>query len=253
MPAKKVNQKKQPTKANKIILRIVMIIVILVAIVAAISFAQTPILRISLTAESNKALSNSQTQIETAANEYIKQTALKLGVNSTPVYSVVYDSCYTDHNDSGWTATSYNYKCFISNFAFFEVEDDSVLKKAITQYAKPGSEISYSYDGEIYTLYPTDSEAYATLKDMPSKVSVVKNNTYANVQDVLKVGAVSYNMNVVTYANTEAISNREVLKEQGAQSLDVDKTYIVLESAKHYFQKSVGCRIPNILFCSSPL
>jgi len=88
---------------------------------------------------------------------------------------------------------------------------------------------------------------------LPYRVSVVKSNTYSNVRDVLKVGAVSYDMNVITYANNEAINNRIALNEQGAQNLNVKKTYIVLESGKHYFQKTIGCRIPNILFCSSPI
>lgn len=249
MPVKKMRSKKQLTKMSKITLGIILIIVIL----ATISLAQAPILRTSLTSESNKALRDNQAQIEASTDEYLKKTALKLAVNSDAVYSVVYDSCYTDHNDSGWTVTSFNYKCLITNFAFFEVDDGSVLKEVITQYAKPGSNLSHSYDGEIYTLYPTNSEIYATIKDLPYRVSVVKSNTYSNVRDVLKVGAVSYDMNVITYANNEAINNRIALNEQGTQNLNVKKTYIVLESGKHYFQKTIGCRIPNILFCSSPI
>lgn len=251
------NLKNQSTKTNTIILWVISIIIILAVILFLVPIAQSYLLRASLKSESNQALSENQSTIQDKADRYIKITAHKLGANSQAVYSVIYNSCYVDHSDSGWIASNYNYKCLITHFAFFEINDGSDLMKTIDQYAEPALRRSVSdsrnYYGKIYTLSTGFSEALTNIEDLPFRVDVVKRNTYSNVQDVLKVGTVNNSPHVVAYANDEALANRLILDQQGVQTLDSKKTYILLNSGDEYFHKDIGCRLPTLIFCDSPI
>lgn len=251
------NSKKQFTKKNKIILWITSIFIILVVISFLVPLAQSHLLRASLKSESSQALAESQASIKYKVDGYVKTTAQKLGTNPAAVYSITYNSCYTDTSDSGWVANNYNYNCLITMFAFFEVNDGSALMKAIDQHARPAlqeGDSDYSdYYGEIYTLNTGLDETLANIEDLPFKVDIVKSNTYANVQEVLTVGTMNNSLDVVTYANDEAAANRSVLDQQGAQTLDTRKTYIVLKSGDEYFHKDIGCRLPTLMFCESPI
>lgn len=257
MADRNVKSKRQFTKANKVGLWIVSIVIFLAVVSFLVPLAQSYLLRVSLTSESKQALTENQPSIQGKANAYLKMTAQKLGANPAAVYSIAFNSCYTDHSDSGWVANSYNYSCLITNFAFFEVNDGSTLIKAIDQYARPalreGGSDNSNYYGKIYTLNTGFDETLANIEDLPFVVDVVKNNTYTNVQEVLTLGTVNNSPNVVAYANDEAIANRSILDQRGTQTLGTRKTYIVLKSGEEYFRKDVGCRVPTLMSCNSPI
>ena len=83
---------------------------------------------------------------------------------------------------------------------------------------------------------------------------IVKDNTYEDAREVTTVGMIAFDSApVVAYASDEALENRQLLEQVGDYTLDSRKTYVVLEYSNQYFVKDIGCRIPSIIFCESPI
>lgn len=243
---------KQLTKTKKITLGIISVVIIFVGISFLLPLAKSYF----LSHESNEELTKNRSQIDDSINRYTTSTARSLGVGPTATFKIMYNSCYTDHNDSGWVANNYNYNCLITNFTFFEVKNNSSLMTAIKNDAQPSDRFNSSnteYYGKVYSLDIGYREEYEGMQNLPSSVNIVMPNTYTNVKDVLALGAVSNDLTVVAYADADATANRLVLSQEGREVLDSRQTYIVLQYSYEYFHKDIGCRIPALLFCESPI
>jgi len=243
---------KQLTKTKKITLGIILVAFIIVGTSFLLPLARS----YSLRYESNKALKENRSQIDDAINQYTTSTARVLGVGPAARFTIAYNSCYTDHDDGGWIANNYNYNCLVTDFKFFEVKNDSELMAAIkrdAELSQRGNSSNTEYYGNVYSLNISYNKKYDGMKDLPNSVKIVMPNTYTDVREVLSLGVVSNSPTVVAYASADAIANRVILNQKGSEALDPKKTYIVLQYGYEYFHKDIGCRIPALLFCESPI
>lgn len=243
---------KQLTKTKKITLGMILVALVIVGASFLLPLARS----YSLRYESNRELKENRSQIDDAINQYTTSTARVLGVGPAARFTITYNSCYTDHDDSGWIANNYNYNCLVTDFKFFEVKKDSELMAAIKRGAEPSrqsSSVNTEYYGDVYSLNIRYSEKYEGIHELPNSVKIVMPNTYRDVKEVLSLGVVSNNPIVVAYANADAVANRVLISQKGSEALDPKKTYIVLQYGYEYFHKDIGCRIPALLFCESPI
>jgi len=247
----------QLSKTKKILLWVASIIGLVAALLFSIPVVQSFTLRMSLESESKQTLSKTKSQLQNSLNERVNAMALQLGAAPSATYAATYNSCYTDHSDSGWFANNYNYNCILTKFAFFEVKNPSALLETVNATAKPASverhAIDNDYYGNIYILSVDSNIVGSNINDLPYNLYIVKENTYSNVKKVLAIPAVSSNDRVVSYASEQEIANRAILEKSGSHSLDTKNTYIIFQSSEHYFQKDIGCRMPSLIFCESPI
>ena len=235
-------------------------IVVLVIIVGVVSSVHKATVHSTTLADSKEALELKQSLIEQDAQEELDEVSQKLGLSSA-MYVALFDTCYTDHNDSGWTIKSYNYKCMLSKLAFYEVSNDSDLMHVIDAYAveksSGDSEFEKVYYGDVYYLNLYAHKAHNPFFDIDglsyNDLPVVHANTYKNVEEVLAVEATTDAMRIVPYAQADAFANRRVIQENGSKTLDTQKTYVILQTSDYYFVEDIGCAIPEIIVCESPL
>jgi len=248
---------KQPSRKKKVTLWLVAIIMVIAIFLIIVPLVQSTILRVSLGSKSKETLKHNEVSLQSSLDDRITLMAEALGAGRNVTYDVTYDSCYVDHNDSGWFANSYNYKCILTKYGFYAVGDSTELRKFVELNAEPANQDigtgSLDYYGKLYVINPEYKAVNPGVVDLPYEVYVVKDHTYANAKDVLAIGAVAHNLNVVAYASSMENTNRSVLREHGSQKLNTDQTYVVLQASEEYLHKDIGCRIPSILFCESPL
>ncbi|GEM_PF-3068945 len=244
-----------PTSRKKKI--ITWVIAVGLAVLLLTPFVNSYTLRKSLESESKTQLAESYSGFVHDSEKFIDTTSQTLQVPPNISYSATYTTCYTDHDDSGWFATDYNYNCLLVRYAFLEVPSDSTLQRTVEQQAEPSSIGSSSdFFGNIYELYTYGDKfesVFPGTRDLPIRLLVVMKGTYSDVNDVLDVGVVSSLDTVVSYAERDATANRKLVESSGEISLDPQKTYVVLHYEKAYLERDIGCRMPSFIFCESPI
>ena len=208
---------------------------------------QRLILSRSLSAAAQKSYSKSIATADAEWDERIKQ--LQGVVQHPSAYAAVYDICYTDHNDAGWSVESYNYKCYVAYVSFFGVNGGD-------GFSKPSGSLS---DGVYQPLVHDTYSSAAEESTYPSESAYVSNvNLYITSEGIASDARVATDMkllaqNVVAYAAQDAYENRKLVREAGDRVLDPQKTYVVLTTQRPYFYQDIGCAIGRSVFCSSPL
>lgn len=273
MANREVKSKKDTSLLRKIITWALTVVTALtaIALLLTVGFKIAQIIQKNslisdLSNETSLSFKGQFTKIKQEAKEYIDTTSSGLDLPE-PAYTATYDSCYTDHNDGGWFAINYNYKCLVTYAAVVEVPKDSTLEPIINQFARPGSEkFSYTDDRFYGKLYYLDKygntrtgllESNPTILELlPYDLPIIKENTYTSAPEVLAIDFVAYggsDAHVVAYAQQDAQNNRKLIETTGNKSLDPEKTYIILQYDKQHFDKNIGCQIPEFIFCNSPI
>lgn len=192
------------------------------------------------------------------------QEVLDFLLNSTtlvgePVYSATYNSCYSDHNDSGWFANSYNYRCTLSYVDILEADISDELQARITNQverfeqtdknlwdmyqhisildlAKPSTPITYK-----------DTDGYHNLQAaIPLPINSI------NIKELATSRAILFN-SVVTYATRETDDSKVLLSERDNDEINPEKIYVIVSWDNRYFDRNIGCAFGKIIFCESPL
>ena len=176
-----------------------------------------------------------------------------------PIYSASYDGCYTDHNDSGWFANSYNYRCALSYVDIIEVNLPDSLKQRITKKAEvPRQEepkpwelyehlsVSDLLESEHQTSQAERMKLYEIRLLSPIPLESIDIKQVASSESAL------FN-SVVAYASRDAYDNRTLISQTQNSELDPDKDYLIASWDSRYFDRNIGCAWPQIVFCTSPL
>lgn len=155
-----------------------------------------------------------------------------------PVYSAVYDLCYTDHRDGGWIVLSYVHHCSVAYVDFFEVADGDRLQPPQDRR------------GRFWRLSGTDYPAAlgAAAGDLPLYLGQHLAGDPGELID-----AALLVRNVVAYASSDAFDQRKLIRQTEGVTLDPQRTYLVLTQQQDYFRKDIGCAYGTVLFCESPL
>lgn len=176
-----------------------------------------------------------------------------------PIYSASYDGCYTDHNDSGWFANSYNYRCALSYVDIIEVNLPDNLKQRITKKAEvPRQEepkpwelyehlsVSDLLESEHQTSQAERMKLYEIRLLSPIPLESIDIKQVASSKSALFNSAVAY-------ASQDAYDNRTLISQTQNSELDPDKDYLIASWDSRYFDRNIGCAWAKIVFCTSPL
>ncbi len=176
-----------------------------------------------------------------------------------PVYSASYDGCYTDHNDSGWFAVSYNYRCALSYVNIIEVNMPDSLKQRITKKA----EVPRQEEPAPWELYEHVSvndlldSSESPSQDQRTKLYEVRLLSPIPLEsvDIKQIASSQHAMfsSAVTYAARDAHNNRALISETENGELNPDKDYLIATWDSRYFDQNIGCAWAKIVFCTSPL
>lgn len=182
-------------------------------------------------------------------------------LNNEPVYSVVYDTCYSDHNDSGWFPVSYNYRCRVSYVDIFETEISPALQTRVASRTD-------DYDSSNTNLW--DMYFPVSVEDL-AKPTVPLGNRDLDIRDASRLKAAvplpipSIDIrelanskaivfsSVVAYAANEAHAHKTLVSEHSGGDFDPAKTYVIVSWDNEYFKRDIGCAFGKVILCRSPL
>lgn len=237
-PKKSPNTRKRPSW--KVI--VLTIGILIVSYIFVLPFLQKMYLRFTLSlaaqGEYQKIKESSAAKLAEVRKE--KQDILQL---SDPVYSAVYNLCYTDHNDSGWFANSYNYKCTLSYLDVYETTAVATPDKPY--YNESPAKVKYiSYDEYLRLMQ-------LPARQTPSGYFRITTESIRSIDEVLN-DSVTPN-GVIAYAVYDAAQNRKLISERGSRTLDPQKRYVIIALGDEYMGKNIGCASNSFIFCESPI
>ena len=182
-------------------------------------------------------------------------------LNNEPVYSAVYDTCYSDHNDSGWFPVNYNYRCRMSYVDIFEAEISPALQTRVASRANDYDSSSANLWDMYYPISVEDlAEPTAPLgnRDLDIrgtsrlKVAVPLPIPSINIRELANSKAMVFS-SVVAYAANEAHAHKTLVSEHSSSDLDPAKTYVIVSWDNEYFKRDIGCAFGKVILCRSPL
>ncbi len=229
------------------------VVIILLAIPLVFPRIQSALLRAEVARQSADALAAHRDRADTDHAEFLTRMQQMLHIEDRqPVYGVVHVVCWTDHNDSGWMATSYNRTCEYNYIDVFEAPDNPEVSRLVAQpdplYVEQGKPFS-PFD---ITRYLKPFKEGDNWKDLwLNQVFVTSSALGADARGVIDEWIVGDS--VVAYAITEAFEGRKLVAESGNPQLDPARPYLVLVHDHEVYKRNLGCAFPQILFCVDPL
>lgn len=202
---------------------------ICIAYVIFAPFVQRAIVSSRVTSQSANQLDQQRASADRKYQQLLKNVQRTLSYNRA--YSTVYQSCYIDHSDAGWTVRNYNYKCQLTYVDFLEHEASATTDKASRLF---------SYRSESRLIPLNNDTLKADAKDYINDTS-----TFSSL-DLLT-------SKVVAYAKNQAFANSKLISETGNPTLSTTKGYSILTYTHEYYEQDIGCSITSFIFCNSPL
>lgn len=164
-------------------------------------------------------------------------------------YSSKVDTCYTNHNDAGWTISNWYQDCY---FRYVDLFQTSLSRAEIMQKlaALPISDtfgFPYTFSATACDLYdkrskPTLSYLTWNLSDTKSTIDCIP-DLYQGVFTVK--GSIVLDKTLAAYTHS--------YRTFTADSVDKNKSYIAMQIDHYYFNGSLGCPGSGFLGCSAQL
>ena len=226
---------------------------------AVVVNANSKRLKKELTSQVEDARPSALTTSNTKHQDILDFLSRSTTLNDEPVYSVVYDSCYSDHNDSGWFANSYNYRCVLSYVDIFEADISEELRAKVRtkteRFEQTDKDIwdMYHYTSVLDLVKPSTLLTYNDLEPYPRlEASIPLPLPSVNIRELATSRAILFN-SIVAYAAREAHDSKLLVSERGSADFDPAKTYVIVSWDNRYFDRNIGCAFGRIVFCDSPL